>query len=251
MADANRPHIHVEFHSVPVEDLNESRKQGRPIFKDVEHCRIRWAGDNKRELDEPANQKFKRDPETNRWITYAEAFPEHYRLFKANEDQDRVNGTPLSEVPFLTEAKRAELRALNVRSLEALASLDGAALQRLGMGGRDLKNKAQAFIDAASGTATETRLAEENAALTARLEALEAMVNSVAIDRTVAPAAAPVSEPDDDTPSGSPFEAWGDEDIKNWIKDQAGARPVGNPSHKTLVAKADEINAALAEKAAA
>ena len=55
---------------------------------------------------------------------------------------------------------------------------------------------------------------------------------------TVAPVK---SEPEPDA-GDSPFEAWDDEDIKNWIKDQTGSRPLGNPAHKTLVAQADKIN---------
>ena len=45
-------------------------------------------------------------------------------------------------LPFLTEASRAELRALNIYTVEALAAIDGQELKNLGHGGRDMKNKA-------------------------------------------------------------------------------------------------------------
>ena len=232
---ADKPHLHVEFIMQPVEDRNASREAGRPIFTEKEFCRIRWAGDNKRELVEPAHQFIDRDPETNMGRTYAQKFAEHYRLFKANQDQSAVNGTPLSEVPFLTEAKRAELRALNIMSLESLAGLDGPPLKRLGMGGRELVNQAKAWLDKAAGAALETRLAGENAALREEIEAMKAQIASLANK----PAAAPKQEPVSSGPS--PFAEWQDEDIKVFIQDRTGSRPRGNPSHDTLVSMADDI----------
>lgn len=236
---ANRPMIHVEFINLPVEDLAASRKEGRPIFKDVEHCRIRWVGDNKRELIEPAHQLTEYNRDERRYITFAEKFPEHYRLFKANQDQSAVNGTPISELPFLTEAKRAELRALNITTAEGLAALDGAALHRLGMGGRDLKNKARAFLDSASGAADVSRMAAE-------IENLKAMIANLTTAQP-APAAAPVAT---DSPP-SPFADWDDETIRVWIKEQGGEEPHHRTGHAKLVQVADELNAKLAAREAA
>ena len=236
---ADTPHIHVEFHMVAVEDKLASREQGRPIFKEEEFCRIRWVGDNKRELDEPAHQFVDREPQTNRARSYAEKFPEHYRLFKANQDQMAVSGTPLSEVPWLTQAKRAELRAVNVHTLENLAQMDGALLQRLGMGARELKNQAQAWLDKANGAATEQRLASELAARDAQIEALQAQITEIAAMR------APVSA--NETPVGDDDPVWGaysDDDIKAFIADRTGSKPRGNPRRETLISTANDILAA-------
>jgi hypothetical protein len=83
---------------------------------------------------------FEDDEETGerRRITYAERWPRQYQQFKAKTAQTK-EGTPLDYLPFLTEGKRAELRALSIYTAEALAEQDGQPLKNLGMGGRDLK----------------------------------------------------------------------------------------------------------------
>lgn len=250
---ADKPHVHVEFYTEPVEDVAASREAGRPIFKDQEFVRVRIVGDPKNNLIAPANDFAGRDRDTGEAITWAQKYPEHYRLFKAQENQSRADGTPLTEVPWLTASRRKELEALQIKTVEALASLDGALLTRIGMGARELKLKAQAWLDAAAGSAVESKMAAELAARDEEIEALKRQMAQLISGNTVNNVAA--TEPQEieqgEGPSNSPFEAWQDEDIKNWIKDATGSRPPGNPSHKTLVAKADEINASLAEKQAA
>lgn len=248
-AQAQGPMVHVEFVMIPVEDKNATRQEGRPIFNDVEHCRIRWVGDNKRELVEPAHQKFLFDKEQRRYVTYAEHYHQHYRAFKEGQDQQANSGTPLAEVPFLTQSKRAELRALNIHTLEQLAHLDGPALQRLGMGGRDLKNKAEAFMNAARDSALETRLSEENGALRDQIASLQAQMTELM--RAAKPAPAPRMAPEPEGGPASHFANWQDEDIKAFIADRTGQRPRGNPSHATLVGMADDILAAEAKEAEA
>lgn len=235
-----RPHLHVEFIVQPVENLIKSREQGRPIFEDKEFCRIRWVGDNKKELVEPAHQQVEFDRDQRRYITYAEKFSEHYKMFKAQQDQAALNGTPIAELPFLTESKRAELRALNIHTAENLASLDGANLQRLGMGGRELKNQAQAWIDKANGSADFIRLAADNEALKTQLADMQAQIRALS-----------TKAPEPAVPSTSPFTDWDDDTIRLWIKENGGEAPHHKCSHATLVMKADDLNAALAARKAA
>lgn len=242
MAD-DKPHLHVEFYIEAQEDPRATREQGRPIFKDVEMCKILIAGDPKNTLIAPANEATKRNPETGEpWPLY-EQFPEHYRYFKENADQQRASGTPLAEVPWLTVSQRAELKALRIVTLEALASLDGTPLQRIGMGGRELKNKAVAWLDKAAGHAAESRLAEELAARDREIEALKEQMAMLASGK------APVAEPEPVVTDDGFWADYSDDDIKNFIADRAGRRPPGNPKRETLIAQANEILAA--EKQAA
>lgn len=243
----DKPHLHVEFYTEAQEDIAASRAEGRPIFRDVEMVKIQIAGDPKNNLIAPAHDATKRNPETGQPMTWAEQFPDHYRYFKDNADQQRGSGTPLSEVPWLTASKRAELKALKIHTVDALAMLDGTALQRLGMGGRELKNKAVAWLDKAAGNAAESRLAEELAARDREIEALKEQMAMLAAGK------APVTEqPKADlayTTDDGPWMAYSDEDIKNFIADRAGRRPAGNPKRETLIAQANEILAAEKEAA--
>lgn len=248
MADA--PHLHVEFYMDTRENMERSRVEGRPIFEDVEMVKIQIVGDPKNTILSPAHYASKRHPETGEPWTYAEQYPEHYRYFKDNADQQRAAGTPLTEVPWLTAAQRAELRALKIHTVDGLALLDGTALQRLGMGGRDLKNKAQAWLDAAAGHAAESRLAEELAARDREIEALKEQVALLATNKPL-PTIAPDRDDADDAEDRSPsvFDGMDDETLKVFIAERSGRRPAGNPRRETLIRMAEEI--IEAEKAAA
>ncbi len=234
----DKPHLHVEFFTDTNENPVKSQAAGRPIFDQKEMVRIRFVGDNKNVLVAPANQGSIQDKATGRRLTYIDRFPEHYAAFKRGQTDYIGDGTPLSELPFLTEAKRKELQALNIHTAESLAQLDGAPLQRLGMGGRELKNKAQAYMDRANGSAGVTKLASENAALKEQLENMQAQMNALAAKVSAAPVAAPVVE---DDVSGSQFNDWADDDMKAFIKDAKGQGVRGQPSHATLVRMCDEI----------
>lgn len=241
-------HLHIEFFSDAVQDKKRSKQEGRPIFADKEFVRIKFVGDPKRELVAPADDKFRRSPEGSGYDTYADAFPRHYEAFKKGQ-AFIGEGTPISELPFLTESKRKELRALEIHTAEALAHLDGANLERLKMGGRELKNQAQAWLDKANGSADMTRFAAENAALHDQIEALKKQMAEFMTGNT------PPAQKDTGVnvlpaqPSqNSPFADWDDDTIRLWIVEQGGEKPHHNCSHDTLVAKADELNATLAKQ---
>jgi len=240
MAD-ERPHLHVEFYNSTELNKSATAKAGRPVYDDVELVRIRFAGDKHNVLVAPANQGGSvRDPVTNRRLTYKEQFPEHYKAFKASS-VFHGSGTPLEEMKILTAAKCRELKDSNIFTVEALAEMDGSFLQKLGMGARELKNQAIAYLESATGNADVMRLAGENAELKERLERLEAMLSGKQEN----------VEPVQEAPAtDSPFSDWDDETIVLWIEEQGGEKPHHKCSHETLVKKADELNDALKAKAA-
>ena len=91
----------------------KTKEAGRPIYDDVEIV----------EIHEPGSRNTYVFPSMvmSHWsqtfdgpvpVTYAERFSVQYRQFKAQQAQT-ISGTPLDEVPFLTEARKAELRALS------------------------------------------------------------------------------------------------------------------------------------------
>jgi hypothetical protein len=221
--------LNVYFFNHPVPDVLETKAKGRPIDMDVEHVQIKAPGDRNTIRVFPATDVYKwvDDPHRGRIaVTYAERFSEQYKQFKASQTQT-VKGTSLDELPFLSQSKRGELRALGIYTAEMLAAIDGQPLKNLGMGGRELSEKAKAYIANSEKGAGVNVMAEEMARLKAELEKLKAQA----------------PENTDETPS--PFLAWEDDDIKSFIKDATGAAPRGNPNHASLVRMADEANAAL------
>lgn len=231
--------VHVEFYTEAEKNEGKSRDAGRPIFEDREFVRIKYPGDRNRELVNYANQPAFRDPATNEWRSYAEMYPHHYKAFK-DSVSFHGDGTPLDELVALSNAQKAELRALNIFSIENLANLSHSLKGKLGMGSDKLINMAKAYLDKAAGSAVETRLAAENADLRAQMAALAAQVQALASGQTeeAEEVSADVSD--------SPFAGWLPADLKAYIKDATGAAPKGNPSRETLIRMADEANTAKA-----
>lgn len=213
------------------ENKAKSKVAGRPIFDDIEAVEVRFAGNRQTVSVFPAHaicgERQDEDGDTST-MTYAERWSDQYKRFKAKAQQIAA-GTPIDELPFLTQARRSELKALSIFTAEALAALDGLELKNIGQGGRELKNQAQAYLDAASGTADVTGMA-------AKIEELTQLVAELRAEK-----------PDVGT---SQFASWEPDQIKDWIEEKIGERPRGNPSLATLVKRADEINVGLADEAA-
>jgi len=202
----------VEFIVRAVQNPRKTKEAGRPIFDDREYVRIRFPADNKRELVAPAHEKhYVAHAKTQ--MTYAQRFQGAYKAFKDNRDMEFVEGTPLAELTVLTEAKRAELRAQNVKTVEQLAGLPDPAMKRLGMGARDLVKAAQTYLEKAEGMS-------EVAALKARIAELEA-------------ASQPAAE--EPSPLFDEFDGMTDDDLKNMIRDAGGQVPKGRAGRNTLI----------------
>lgn len=195
------------FRNEAIHDAVASKAAGRPIYKDMAVCEIRIAGDRNFAPVVPANAMWRKVEGEE--VTYAQRWPEQYRRFLENTAQI-ADGTPLAELPFLTEGKRQELRALKIYTAEALASLDGKPLASLGANGRGLKAQAQAYLDNATGSAAVTRMAEE-------LESLREKVASIEAAEAAADAGADEAEA-----------------LKSRYAELTGGRPRGNPSIDTL-----------------
>lgn len=236
------------FKTISVANEFKSKKEGRPIFDDMEVCEIRISGDRQNAPVFPAHSfsmNIDLPDGTSQPVTYAERFQKQYQAFKSQKAQVK-EGTPVDELPFLTQAKRSELRALNIYTAEALSALDGEALKTLGMGGRELKNQAVAYLQAASGTADSTKLAYENEVLRAQLVSLQSQLDGKSVeqiaqdkqdkeDRAAARAAAKDRR--------EQLEAMSVDELKDWIEAKTDARPRGNPSKATLLDVAEKIAA--------
>jgi hypothetical protein len=231
------------FEMLAIPNPAKSKKAQRPIYDEFEVCRIRFAANKHTVGVFPAHEVFKQAPDemgfTSDW-TYAMEYADAYKKFKDGEAQT-VAGTPLSELTFLTQGKRLELKALNIHTAEALASLDGHPLKQLGMGGRDLKNQAIAYLENATKTMTAAEFAAVKAAQDQEIADLKALVDKLSKGEA----------PEPGQPS-TPFDDFGDEDLVNWIKDAEPTMAMdGRWGRKKLLEIAEGIRAKVGRKAAA
>lgn len=140
-----------------------------------------------------------------------------------------ISGTPLAHAPFLTEARRAEMRALNVYTVEQLAAIDGNELKNLGAGGRELKNSAMDYIETSKRAAPDLAMKAELEQLRARNEVLEDDMKMLREAKEQQK-----SNPD------SNFDGMGDEQLREFIASHTGGSPKGDVPRKTLLRMARE-----------
>lgn len=157
--------LFVQFYLRAVVNNFKSSQEGRPIFDEVDYVRIIVPGDKNTVID------TKVTPE------YAQRFATQFEKYKKNQSQ-AVSGTPLEVWPQMTVGQVAELKAMNVHTVEQLAELPDNLAQRI-MGSHDLRRRATTFLEAANGEAANTKLAAELAQRDNEIELLKAQMSQM------------------------------------------------------------------------
>lgn len=255
------------FKTMTCKDEPKSIAAGRPIFVDIEIVEVRIAGskDTMVARVHDLRPEWVVDEETGdqRQLTYAETWPRQFEQFKLKQQQTK-SGTPLDYVPFLTPAKRAELRAFNIYTIEALAEIDGQPLKNLGIGGRELKNRAIEYLASSSHDGTIMRQQAQIDALINQIKLLQEDKQMLTGPRepTPQPPPGPGVPPEPEEPEEEEDDNDGEgrdertvqpglgvapeliglkpSELKALIIERTGKRPVGNPSLQTLLRIAQE-----------
>jgi hypothetical protein len=208
--------LNVVFSSRTEEDPAATKREGRPMFCTNDYVTIRRPADRESTSIHPVWQEWQKHGD--QILTYAMRFQPQYDRYKASQPQI-VEGTPISELPRLNEAQRATLRALDVHTIEQLASLSGQPLKNLGPDGLSQQQAAATYLNSAKGLAEVTTLAAENALL----------------KQSMADLAAQTADP------RIKFVDMSDDNLKDLIREKTGAAPRGNPNRATLVRMVVEL----------
>ncbi len=168
----------VQFYIKPVQDIFQSTKKGHAIFSDVIYVRIDVPGVKDMQVDRPARSDDQR------------RFPKQYQHFvNMTQGDSREIGTPLSEWPMLTRSQAEEFRALKFFTIESVANASDLNINAMGMmGGMSpfmLREKARAFLKAASEQSIPDALAQLQADNAALKEALAKLQPNAAPQATV------------------------------------------------------------------
>lgn len=149
----------VRFYMTPLQDDAESDKQGRPIFVDTEMIEIRVRGDRNNIIQRPIRPEDKK------------RFRDAYRDFK-DDKPESLKGTPLKEWPHMSASMVEELKYLGFFTVEQLAEANDSACSKM-PGLTTMKQRAQAFLEFAKGTAPLDKMSRELEETKARAEAAE------------------------------------------------------------------------------
>lgn len=213
--DTARP----RFYMSAVENKAKSLEEGRPVFDEREMVEIRIPGDRL-----ATHVNYVLDEHRQRW-------PDHYAAFKRGEAR-AASGTPLEHWPVMTTGRVAMLKALGILSVEELSTLPDNMLASLGMGAREIRDQARAYLDAASDGAAASRAATENAELRAQMERMQKQME------TLLKQSVPVEVSD---VSDRAIEDLSDDELKAYIKRETGEAPRGTPTRQTLIDKATAL----------
>lgn len=147
LAQGPNSRLIAKFSVIADQDMEKSREQGKPVWRDQEYITIWIPGD--------------KDNVVHRPVRYYDSlnFPTQYAAFKANKTQE-VSGTPFDAVTFLSPAQKAELNYHGVKTVEALATMADIDGQKL-MGFNDMKTRANKYIEAMTAAVPGQKLQAE------------------------------------------------------------------------------------------
>lgn len=170
----------VLFYRDTVKNEAKSTESGRPIFDEIDLVKIITPGSRDSFVGDATEQ-------------YQQRFPAQWARYKAGRDQGHGSGTPLNMLPWLGIGQIAEFNAVGCHTVEQLVGMADSVSQKF-MGHLAVKQRAQAYLDAAKESAPTLRLQAElqkrddtieelrkaNEALKDRMDAMERPVKATA-----------------------------------------------------------------------
>lgn len=166
---------YVRFEVRAVEDREASIRLGHYSSKDVEFAIITPAGSKdevEKKVDEWLAQIKQQAREGRMPPQWEEGYRQAYAAWKRGEEIP-LSGTPIRGWVVLGPSQQQRCLAANIRTVEDLALINGEGLARIGMGGQELKQKAQAWLSASVNIGV---VVQENSALKVKVADLEAQV---------------------------------------------------------------------------
>lgn len=165
-----------------------SAEQKKDVYKEEEFIKIFFAGNNQTEVERQMT-----DHDMQR-------FSQQRSLWKANATDVNL-GTPLEKMKSLNLAVIADLKRLNIFTVEALADLSSQGCQTLGMGANMWKQDAIKWLEAIKTQDNTPMLLNQIAELTADKKMLELQVRELSgLLETARAASGAPPPPSDPTP---------------------------------------------------
>jgi len=140
-----------------------SQQEGRPVYEDVLMISVRAPGDRDPVFEGEATAGHR-----ERFLPILEKF--------LNKQDTMIQGTSLDFLPGIRESQIRVCQEINIFTLEQLAGLADGNVKKLGMGGRELYERAKKYID---GTSELNALREENDNLKAEIESQKKEIKSL------------------------------------------------------------------------
>ena len=154
------------FHNRVVEDLVETEKTGKRVYKEVAYVKVLSPGNDKEMPDFRVTDQHKK-----RWAV-------QWAAFTTGEDV-ALEGYPLEQWQGITPVETRTLKDEKVRSVEELSRVPDSNLTNIGPGFLPLKHRALAFLESQKGEAGFVKLQTENRKLASRVETQENQIKAL------------------------------------------------------------------------
>lgn len=199
--DNSRP-PYVVFERRSVEDRAASHAAGHYVGRDVDMAIITRPGSRDNLEQEAATwiaglRKKAQDGQIP--ADWHRGFSEAYKAWQEGETLPEA-GTPIKGWPILSPAAQKELISMGIRTVEDLAALPDSELQGVGIGAVANRQKAVAWLQAASGVG---KVAEQLAAQATQIAELVALTQAQAQEIAALRAKMPEPAPEAETPRDS------------------------------------------------
>lgn len=156
----------AQFYLHPVYMRRKSEEEGRPIYEDFVYIRKIIPGNDKEIVERKATEEDHRE-----WHRQWSAFQE--------SKKQPISGTPINQASFLTPSWISTCKHLNIMTVEALANLPDPAINKLGMGGREIINQAITYLKSAEGSSRFLAMENENKRLQTQVEKLQETLQEI------------------------------------------------------------------------
>ena len=170
-AEARPPY--VVFETKAMEDRAASIEKGHYVTKDVHFAVVTPQGSKDRMEREVVGwfENLEQQSQEGRFPReWLKEFKLAYEAWKEGRELP-LSGTPILTWPVASPAQVKQLLDLRIKTVEDLGAANEETINRMGMGGRALKDKAVSWLTAAKSTGKVT---EELAALRSELADLKA-----------------------------------------------------------------------------
>lgn len=165
----NDKRLMVSFRKVAVMSPLKSSQAGRAVYDEIDYITIRTPGNQLSVIEAPVtenNYQYRFQDRYQRWLT----------------TQSNVeSGTPLESFPYLLHkvGMLAELKAINVVTVEQLANISDTGIQGF-MGGRELRKRAKEWLDTTTGTDAQlSKMAKENSDMQQQMLAMKTQMDAL------------------------------------------------------------------------
>lgn len=171
------PPVSVAFGFYPTLDNRKTQEAGHDVYRDVEFVKIAVPGDRNSLFFQPSSDSHRK------------RFPQAYAAFKAREHTP-IEGMPVEEWAPVGRSLALNLKAMHIHTVESLAAVHDGNIDRIGSNGRELREKAKAWLADAQNGAAAIKLAGEKQALQDQIAAMQAQILALSQQQGDDPAAA-------------------------------------------------------------